>query len=74
MTLDRTEWRAFNILYVCKGWRGCALPRLWSMLALGASSFAEQKAGVEVVAAWVPPHARVLLLGGRKFGTGILIQ
>jgi len=43
LTLDRTEWGAFNILYVCVGWRGRALPRLWQMLAPGASSFAEQR-------------------------------
>jgi len=26
LILDRTEWRAFNILYVYVGWRGRALP------------------------------------------------
>lgn len=74
LTLDRTEWRDFNILYVCVGWRGRALPLLWGMLAPGASSFAEQKALLEVVAAWLPPGARVLLLGDREFGTGVLAQ
>jgi hypothetical protein len=74
LTLDRTEWSDFNILYVCVGWRGRALPLLWDMLAPGASSFAEQKALLEVVASWLPPRARVLLLGDREFGTGVLAQ
>src|SRR2546427_8130537 len=74
LTLDRTEWSDFNILYVCVGWRGRALPLLWGMLAPGASSFAEQKALLEVVASWLPPRARVLLLGDREFGTGVLAQ
>lgn len=74
LTLDRTEWGAFNILYVCVGWRGRALPLLWRMLAPGASSFAEQKELLEVVAGWLPTGARVLLLGDREFGTGVLAQ
>ncbi len=74
LTLARTEGSDFNILYVCLGWRGRALPLLWDMLAPGASSFAEQKALLEVVASWVPPGARVLLLGDREFGTGVLAQ
>ena len=74
LTLDRTEWRDFNILYVCVGWRGRALPLLWDMLAPGASSFAAQKALLEVVVSWLPPRARVLLLGDREFGTGVLAR
>jgi hypothetical protein len=74
LTLDRTEWRDFNILYVCVGWRGRALPLLWDMLAPGASSFAAQKALLAVVASWLPAGARVLLLGDREFGTGVLAQ
>jgi hypothetical protein len=74
LTVDRTEWGDFNILYVCVGWRGRALPLLWSMLGPGASSFAEQKALLEVVASWVPTGADVLLLGDREFGTGVLAQ
>jgi hypothetical protein len=74
LTLDRTEWGAFNILYVCVGWRGRALPLLWRMLAPGASSFAEQKELLEVVAGWVPTGAGILLLGDREFGTGVLAQ
>src|SRR2546430_11585862 len=74
LTLDRTEWRAFNTLYVCVGWRGRALPLLWSMLAPGASSFAAQQALLAVVASWLPAGARVLLLGDREFGTGVLAQ
>jgi hypothetical protein len=74
LTVDRTEWGAFNILYVCVGWRGRALPLLWRMLAPGASSFAEQKELLEVVAGWLPKGARVLLLGDREFGTGVLAQ
>src|SRR5262249_31176651 len=50
LTRDRTEWGAFNILYVCVGSRGRALPLLWRMLAPGASSFAEQKELLAVVA------------------------
>ena len=72
LTLDRTEWGNFNILYVCVGWRGRALPLLWRMLAPGASSFAEQKELLEVVASWLPQGAGVLLLGDREFGTGVL--
>jgi hypothetical protein len=74
LTLDRTEWGNFNILYVCVGWRGRALPVLWRMLGPGAASFAEQKKLLEVVAWWLPPGARVLLLGDREFGTGVLAQ
>src|SRR5262245_54799959 len=74
LTLDRTQWGTFNILYVCVGWRGRALPLLWRLLAPGASSFAEQKELLAVVAGWVPPAARGLLLGDREFGTGVLAQ
>jgi hypothetical protein len=74
LTLDRTEWGDFNLLYVCVGWRGRALPLLWRMLGPGASSFAEQKELLGVVAWWLPPGARVLLLGDREFGTGVLAQ
>jgi hypothetical protein len=74
LTVDRTEWGTFNILYVCVGWRGRALPLLWGMLGPGASSFAEQKELLAVVARWLPPRANVLLLGDREFGTGVLAQ
>jgi hypothetical protein len=74
LTVDRTEWRDFNILYVCVGWRGRALPLLWGMLGPGASSFAAQKALVAVVARGLPRRADVLLLGDREFGTGVLAQ
>src|SRR5712692_10080613 len=74
LTLDRTEWGDFNILYVCVGWRGRAVPLLWSMLGRGASSFAEQKELLEGIAAWLPKGAHVLLLGDREFGTGVLAQ
>src|SRR5215813_6364130 len=55
LTVDRTEWGAFNILYVCVGWRGRALPLLWETLAPGAASFAEQKALVDQPSA--PPES-----------------
>src|SRR5437870_1587745 len=74
LTLDRTEWSDFNILYVCAGWRGRVLPLRWRMLAPGASGFAEQKELLEVVAGRLPPGARVLLLDDREFGTGVLAQ
>ena len=74
LTLDRTEWGDFNISYVCVGWRGRALPLLWRVPGPGASSFAEQKEILEVVARWLPRGARVLLLGDREFGTGVLAQ
>jgi hypothetical protein len=74
LTVDRTEWGNFNLLYVCVGWRGRALPLLWTPLGPGASSFAEQKALLGTVAGWLPPGADVLLLGDREFGTGILAQ
>jgi hypothetical protein len=74
LTVDRTEWRDFNILYVCVGWRGRALPLVWGMLGPGASSFAEQKELLAVVAKWLPRRADVLLLGDREFGTGVLAQ
>lgn len=74
LTLDRTEWATFNVLYVCVGWRGRALPLLWRMLGPGASSFAEQRELLEVVAHWLPKGADVLLLGDREFGTGVLAQ
>jgi hypothetical protein len=74
LTIDRTEGRDFNLLYVCVGWRGRALPLLWGMLGPGASSFAEQKEVLAVVARWLPTSADVLLLGDREFGTGVLAQ
>src|SRR5262249_30426270 len=74
LPLDRTEWGAFTILSVCGGWRGRALPVLWRMLGPGASSFAEQEELLAVVAGWLPKGARVLLLGDREFGTGVLAQ
>ena len=74
LTIDRTEWGDLNILYVCVGWRGRALPLLWSMLGPGASSFAAQKALLAVVARWLPAKADVRLLGEREFGTGVLAQ
>jgi hypothetical protein len=72
LTIDRTEWSDFNILYVCVGWRGRALPLLWGMLGPGASSFATQQALLALVAGWLPRRADVLLLGDREFGTGVL--
>jgi hypothetical protein len=74
LTIDRTEWGAFNILYACVGWRGRALPLLWGILGPGASSFAEQKGLLAIVARWLPRRADVLLLGDREFGTGVLAQ
>jgi hypothetical protein len=74
LTVDRTEWGAVNLLYVGVGWRGRVLPLLWSMLGPGASSFAEQKEGLAIVARWLPRRAGVLLLGEREFGTGVLAQ
>src|SRR5262249_48009566 len=74
LTIGRTEWGAVNLLYVCVGWRGRALPLLWGMLGPGASSFAEQKEMLAVVARWLPARANVLLLGDREFGTGVLAQ
>src|SRR5262249_34883891 len=74
LTVDRTEWGAFNILYVGVGWRGRALPLLWGMLGPGASSFAEQQELLAVVATWLPRRADVLLLGDREFATGVLAQ
>src|SRR5215475_5573010 len=44
------------------------------MLGPGASSFAEQKEVLAVVARWLPRRAEVLLLGDREFGTGVLAQ
>ena len=72
LTLDRTEWGDCNVLYVRVGWRGRALPLAWRMLGPGASSFAEQRELLAVVAAWLPKGAQVLLLGDREFGTGVL--
>jgi len=74
LTVDRTEWGVFNLLYIGVGWRGRALPLLWGRLGPGASSFAEQKALLAVVAKWLPRRADVLLLGDREFGTGVLAQ
>src|SRR5262249_35524882 len=74
LTSDRTERGGVNILDICVGWRGRALPLLWSTLGPGASSFAEQQALLAVVAQWRPRRADVLLLGDREFGTGVLAQ
>src|SRR6266571_8547166 len=72
LTLDRTEWGTVNILYVCVGWRGRALPLLWGMLKPGAASFAAQQALLGLVATWLPKRAHVLLLGDREVGTRVL--
>jgi hypothetical protein len=74
LTIDRTQWATFNVLYVGVGWRGRALPLLWRMLGPGASSFAEQQELLGVVAQWLPKGADVVLLGDREFGTGVLAQ
>jgi hypothetical protein len=74
LILDRTEWDAFNILYVSVGWRGRALPLLWQMLNPGASSFAQQREVLGTVAGWLPEGSQVILLGDREFGTGVLAQ
>jgi hypothetical protein len=50
VTVDRTEWRGFNLLYVCGGWRGRALPVVWTPLGPGASRVAGQPALLAVVA------------------------
>jgi hypothetical protein len=72
--VDRTEGGNFNLLYVCGGWRGRAVPRLWTPLEPGASSVAEQPARLTVVAGGLPAQAEVLLLGDRACGTGVLAQ
>lgn len=69
---DRMEWEAFNIRYVSVGWRGRAPPLLWQMLNPGASSFAEQREDLSTIARWMPEGAKVILLGDRAFGTGVL--
>ncbi|HZA24339.1 MAG TPA: IS4 family transposase [Dehalococcoidia bacterium] len=74
LILDRTEWNAFNILYVSVGWRGRALPLIWKMLNPGASSFAQQREVLGMVDHWMPEGAQVILLGDREFGTGVLAQ
>jgi hypothetical protein len=74
LILDRTEWDAFNILYVSVGWRGRALPLMWQMLDPGASSFVEQRDLLSTVVYWMPEGAQVILLGDREFGTGVLAQ
>ena len=74
LILDRTEWDAFNLLYVSIGWRGRALPLIWQMLGPGASSFAQQREVLGTVAGWMPERAQVILLGDREFGTGVLAQ
>lgn len=74
LILGRTEWDAFNILYVSVGWRGRALPLMWQMLDPGASSFVEQRDLLSTVVHWMPEGARVILLGDREFGTGVLAQ
>jgi hypothetical protein len=74
LILDRTEWDAFNILYVSVGWRGRALPLMWQMLNPGASSFTQQREVLGTVAGWLPKGAEVILLGDREFGTGVLAQ
>ena len=74
LILDRTEWDAFNILYISVGWRGRALPLMWQMLGPGASSFDQQREVLSIVAGWMPEGAEVILLGDREFGTGVLAQ
>jgi hypothetical protein len=44
------------------------------MIGRGPSSFDEQRELLAVVASWLPEGARVMLLGDREFGTGVLAQ
>ena len=74
MILDRTQWRDMHLLYMSVGWRGRALPLVWTPLGPGAASFAEQRALLAVVVPWLPPGAQVVLLGDREFGTGVLAK
>lgn len=74
LTIARTAWGSFNVLCVCGGWRGRALPLVWGTLGPGASSLAAQKALLAVVAKGLPCRADVLLLGDREFGAGVLAQ
>ncbi len=74
LTRARTEGGDCNILSVGVGGRGRALPVLWGRLTPGAASCAKPKALLAVVAAWLPARARVVLVGARELGTGVLAQ
>src|SRR2546428_7628303 len=50
LTLDRTGWGTVNILYVCVGGRGRAVPLLLGVFEAGGPRFAPQPRPVGVVA------------------------
>src|SRR5262249_61244996 len=58
LTVDRTEWRDFNLLYVCVGWRGRALPLLWGILGAGAAGFPRHKGSLATGARGPAPRPR----------------
>jgi hypothetical protein len=65
-------WHQMLMLSVRVGER--ALPLAWRVcMSQGSIGFAEQKALITGVAAWLPPDSKVVLMGDRFYGTPDLI-
>jgi len=59
LAIDRTDWDAFNILFVGIPFVGRTIPLAWTVLDHeGNSSFQEQKALLERILPWIPPHLK----------------
>lgn len=68
LVMDRTDWKAFNVLMVGISFLGRVLPLAWSVLGhKGSSSFEEQKALLERIRPWLPSHLRIGVLGDGEF-------
>ena len=68
LAIDRTDWDAFNILFVGIPFVGRTIPLAWTVLDHeGNSSFQEQKALLERIRPWIPAHLKVGLLGDGEF-------
>lgn len=68
LAIDRTDWDAFNVLFVGIPFLGHTLPLAWTVLDHeGNSSFEEQKALLERIRPWIPSHLKVGLLGDGEF-------
>lgn len=75
LAVDRTDWEAFNILFVGIPFVGRTIPLAWKVLdPQGNSSFQEQKALLEKILPWIPAHMKVGLLRDREFRSVELIR
>jgi hypothetical protein len=75
LILDQSRMsQRHQILMLARRWGARAVPLAWRVEATdGAIGFETQKALLDAVAPWLPPGARVRLLGDRFYGTADLI-